>query len=71
VTFWFAALVQAVAFVSLHEEWQSMPFLFLFALAAAWQVRRSQGLLAPMVMHCVNNLIATLGVVGATRILNH
>jgi membrane protease YdiL (CAAX protease family) len=71
VSFVFAALVQAAAFVLMHEEWQSMPFLFAFALVAAWLARRSEGLLAPMVMHSVNNLMAGLAIVGMTSVLNH
>jgi membrane protease YdiL (CAAX protease family) len=70
VTFWVAAVVQALVFIALHEEWQAMPFLFVFALAAAWQVRESGGLLASMVMHAVNNATAAMAVVGATSILN-
>jgi membrane protease YdiL (CAAX protease family) len=37
-----------------------MPFLFAFGLAAGWLARRSGGLLAPMVMHGVLNLVAGL-----------
>jgi membrane protease YdiL (CAAX protease family) len=32
VSFWFAAVVQALVFIALHEEYQAMPFLFVFAL---------------------------------------
>jgi membrane protease YdiL (CAAX protease family) len=71
VSFWFAALVQALAFVLMHEEWQSMPYLFVFALVCAWLARRSQGLLAPVVLHGVNNAIAALGVAGLTQAINH
>ena len=46
VSFWFAAVVQALVFIALHEEYQAMPFLFVFALVAAWLVRQSGGLLA-------------------------
>ncbi len=70
VSFLFATIVQATAFTVVHEEWQSMPFLFVFALIAAWLAKRSEGLLAPMVMHGVNNLLAGLAVVGATEVMN-
>ena len=70
VSFWFAAVVQALIFIALHEEYQAMPFLFVFALVAAWLVRRSGGLLASMVMHAVNNAVAAMAIVGATNILN-
>ena len=70
VSFWFAAVVQALVFIALHEEYQAMPFLFVFALVAAWLVRQSGGLLASMVMHAVNNAIAAMAIVGATNVLN-
>ena len=70
VSFLFAAMMQAAAFTFMHEEWQSMPFLFVFALAGAWLVKRSEGLLAPMAMHSANNLMATLTIIGATNVLN-
>ena len=70
VSFWFAAVVQSLAFISLHEEWQAMPFLFVFAMVAAWLARRSGGLLAPMVMHGVNNALVALAIVGVTDVLN-
>jgi membrane protease YdiL (CAAX protease family) len=47
-----------------------MPFLFVFAMVAALLVRRSGGLLAPMVLHALNNAIAVYVLVGATDILN-
>lgn len=70
VTFWFAALAQAVLFVVLHEQWQSMPYLFVFALVATWLARRSQGLLAPIVLHSVNNAFASLTLIGMTTAIN-
>jgi membrane protease YdiL (CAAX protease family) len=70
VPFSFATIAQATAFTLVHEEWQSMPFLFVFALVAAWLAKASQGLLAPMVMHGTNNLLAGLAIVGLTKILN-
>ena len=63
-------MVQSLAFISLHEEWQAMPFLFVFAMVAAWLARRSGGLLAPMVMHGVNNALVALAIVGVTDVLN-
>jgi uncharacterized protein len=70
VSFWFAASMQAAAFTLMHEEWLAMPFLMVFALVAAWLVRRSGGLLAGMVMHAVNNAYAVLMLVGVTNALN-
>ena len=70
VSFGFATVIQARAFVLRHEELGSMPFLFVVALVAAWLVKRSEGLLAPMVLHAVNNLTAALAIVGATSVIN-
>ena len=70
VSFGFAAVMQALAFVFMHEEWGAMPFLFVFALMGAWLVKHSEGLLTPMVMHAVNNLTAAMAIVGATSMIN-
>jgi hypothetical protein len=70
VTFLFAAIIQALAFVLMHESWSDMPFLFAFALIAAWLVKRSEGLLAAMSLHTVNNLLAAMAIVGYTNFLN-
>jgi membrane protease YdiL (CAAX protease family)/tetratricopeptide (TPR) repeat protein len=70
VSFGLAAFMQALALVLMHEEWTAMPFLFVFALVAAWLVKRSEGLLAPMVLHAVNNLTVALAIIGATNYLN-
>ena len=70
VPFVFATLVQALAFTLLHEERESMPFLFVFALVLGWLVKRSEGLLAPIVMHSVNNLTAGLAIVGLTNMMD-
>jgi len=42
----------------------------VFALVAAWLVKCSEGLLASMVLHGVNNLTAAMAIVGATNIIN-
>jgi membrane protease YdiL (CAAX protease family) len=70
VSFWFSAVLTSLAFTLMHEEWKDMPFLFLFAMVAALLVRRSGGLLAPIVLHSVNNAIAVYVLVGVTTILN-
>jgi hypothetical protein len=70
VTFLLAALIQALAFVSMHESWSDMPLLFAFALIAAWLVKRSEGLLAAMSLHAVNNLLAVMAIVGYTNFMN-
>ena len=70
VSFWFSAILQAAIFAVLHESWQDMPFLFLFALTAAWMVRRGEGLLAPIVMHATVNLTSALMLVDLTSKMN-
>ena len=70
VTFLFAALAQAALFALIHESWADMPALFLFGLVGAWLVKRSGGLLAPIVMHSTFNLTAALTIVGITSALN-
>lgn len=67
---WTAALAQAALFVVFHEGVTTFPFLFAFALAASWLAWSSGGLLAPIVMHVVNNGIAVFAVLGVTRALN-
>jgi membrane protease YdiL (CAAX protease family) len=70
VSFMLATLVQALTFCAIHESFADMPFLLAFALVAGWLAKRSEGLLAPMAMHSVNNLLAGLAIVGVTNVLN-
>jgi uncharacterized protein len=70
VSFWFSAILQAGAFVLLHESWSDMPILLVFALTAAWLVRRSEGLLAPIAMHATTNLTSALMLVDITSKMN-
>jgi uncharacterized protein len=70
VSFPVAAVVQALAFASLHEGLAQLPVFFLFGLGAAWLYRRSQGLAAPLAFHVFNNALAALAIVAATRALN-
>ena len=70
VTFMFATILQAATFAAIHESWADMPFLFVFGLVAGWLVKRSEGLLAPIVMHSAFNVTAALTLVGVTSILN-
>jgi membrane protease YdiL (CAAX protease family) len=60
VSFPVANGLQALLFAAMHFDLAAMPFLFAFGLAAGWLARRSGGLLAPMVMHGVLNLVAGL-----------
>jgi membrane protease YdiL (CAAX protease family) len=54
----------------MHEATQSLPYLFLLGLLAALLVRRTGGLLAPMVFHGINNAVALGAISMATAALN-
>jgi membrane protease YdiL (CAAX protease family) len=60
VSFPVANGVQALLFAAMHFDLSALPFLFAFGLAAGWLARVSGGLLAPMLMHSVLNLVAGL-----------
>ena len=70
ISFRWAAVLQAALFASMHEATQSLPYVFLLGLLAALLVRRTGGLLAPMLFHGINNAVF-LGVMStATAALN-
>jgi membrane protease YdiL (CAAX protease family) len=69
IGFWSAAVAQAIVFAALHETPGIMPMIFALAMAAAWLARRSGGLLAPMMLHGTNNLVAVLALRSAARAL--
>lgn len=56
--FAWANVLQAALFAALHADLKAAPGLFLLALTAGWLARRSGGLLAPMALHAVFNLVA-------------
>lgn len=64
ISFWPAALAQAVAFATMHEEVSLYLFFAGFGLATALLARRSQGLLASIAMHATNNLFAVVPLLG-------
>jgi membrane protease YdiL (CAAX protease family) len=66
IKFWWAALIQAGLFTLMHESVAAMPMIFLLGLIAAWLVRRTGGLLAPILFHAVNNLVAVAAIGLAT-----
>jgi len=70
VSFPVAAVVQALVFAALHENFAQLPLLFVFGLVAAWLYRWSQGLAAPLAFHAFNNALAAVAIVAATRALN-
>ncbi|MCZ7649454.1 MAG: CPBP family intramembrane metalloprotease [Planctomycetota bacterium] len=52
------ALVAAFAFAGIHFVWSNFAALFVMALALTWLYERTGRLLAPIVLHFVNNLLA-------------
>ena len=70
VSFAFATIMQAATFAGIHESWSDMPTLFVFGLVAGWLARRSEGLLASVVMHSTFNVTSALAILGLTSILN-
>ena len=58
VPFGWANAIQASLFALLHEELLLMPFYLLFGLIAGLLARRTGGLLAPIVLHVLNNAMA-------------
>jgi len=64
VPFWVANLVQALCFLSMHEEMRLAPFFLAIALVNGVLVRRSGGLLAAIALHMTNNAIATLVIIA-------
>lgn len=64
VPFWVANLVQALCFLSMHEEMRLAPFFLAIALVNGVLVRRSGGLLAAIALHVTNNTIATLVIIA-------
>jgi membrane protease YdiL (CAAX protease family) len=69
IRFGWAALVQAAVFAVMHESLSALPIIFLLGLAAAWLVRRTGGLLAPILLHSMNNAAALGAMNIATRAL--
>jgi membrane protease YdiL (CAAX protease family) len=70
ISFRWAAVLQAVIFAGMHEKTQALPYVFLLGLLAAWLVRRTGGLLAPMLLHGINNAVVFAAISSATVSLN-
>jgi membrane protease YdiL (CAAX protease family) len=66
ISFRGAAVLQAALFAGMHETTQALPYVFLLGLLAAWLVRRTDGLLAPMLLHGINNAVV-FGAISIAR----
>lgn len=67
VSFWPAALAQALVFAALHEELSFFIFFAAFGLGAALLARRSEGLLASIAMHMTFNSLAVITILGTIQ----
>lgn len=54
---------QATLFALAHDNWSFFPVFFVFGMLAGRLRRLSGGLRAPMMMHAVHNLIASIAIV--------
>jgi membrane protease YdiL (CAAX protease family) len=70
ISFRWAAVLQAALFAGMHETTQALPYVFLLGLLAAWLVHRTGGLLAPMLLHGINNAVVFGAISTATVSLN-
>jgi membrane protease YdiL (CAAX protease family) len=65
-----AALIQAAVFAGMHQSAQAWPYVFVLGLLGAWLMRRTGGLLAPILLHGVNNALVCGTIFAATASLN-
>ena len=70
VSFWPAALGQALTFAALHQQTSYFVFFTAFGVGAALLARRSEGLLASVAMHMTFNLFAVITILGAVQRIN-
>lgn len=56
IPFGWANLAQAALFASVHENSRVFPFFVVFGAVCGWLARRSGGLVAPILVHGLNNL---------------
>ncbi|HET8699458.1 MAG TPA: CPBP family intramembrane glutamic endopeptidase [Gammaproteobacteria bacterium] len=55
-----ANVLQAALFAGAHLDLAAAPYLFALGLVAGWLARRSDGLVAPMVLHGTFNLVVAV-----------
>ena len=60
ISFAWANVIQALLFSLMHVNLKGTIPLFLLGALLGWLARRSGGLVAPMALHCVFNLVAAL-----------
>lgn len=62
--FW-AIILSAVVFASVHSVPLVMPYLFVLGISLAWLFRFHQNLWASIILHATNNLIVVIAVLAA------
>jgi hypothetical protein len=67
IPFGWANALQALLFAAVHENLRVLPFFVFFGVMCGWLARRSESLLAPMLMHGLNNLTVCLVLMAANR----
>lgn len=67
IPFGWANVGQALAFAAVHENLRLLPFFFSFGIVGGILARRSDGLLASIMMHAGNNLLACLALILMNR----
>ena len=70
IPFGWANAGQALAFAALHQDLRLLPFFFAFGVVGGLLARRSNGLLAPIVMHAGNNLLVCLALILMKRAID-
>jgi membrane protease YdiL (CAAX protease family) len=70
ISFRWSAVLQAALFAGMHETTQALPYVFLLGLVSAWLVRRTGGLVAPMLLHGINNALVFSAISTATASLS-
>src|SRR5690606_20704165 len=60
-----ANAAQASLFALAHDNWALFPVFFVFGMLAGRLRRLSGGLRAPVMMHAVHNLIASIAIIIA------
>jgi uncharacterized protein len=68
IPFGWANTAQALLFAAVHENLRLFPFFFAFGIVCGLVTRRSGGLLAAIILHSTNNLLACVGVLILHRV---
>jgi membrane protease YdiL (CAAX protease family) len=59
ISFGGANVIQALLFAAVHDDWPRFPYYFVLALIAGWLVRRYRSVGPAILLHMLNNALAT------------